>query len=105
EGKRRRRRLRERARGRGGLGAGRALRALGPGELARDRGGAPDSHAARRPARRLGGRLSPRRDAGLVRRFARVVGAALVALVVAGMTTWAALAIFYSDLPSATLRT
>jgi len=40
-----------------------------------------------------------------VRRLARIVGAMFVGLIVAGMTGWAALAIFYSDLPSPRLRT
>jgi len=40
-----------------------------------------------------------------VRRLARMLGAAVVGLIVAGMTGWAAFAIFYSDLPSARLRT
>ena len=40
-----------------------------------------------------------------MRRLARIRAAAVVGLVVAGMTGWAALAIFYSDLPSPRLRT
>jgi hypothetical protein len=40
-----------------------------------------------------------------MRRLARILAAVLVGLLVAGMTGWAAFAIFYSDLPSAQLRT
>src|SRR5262249_1972740 len=61
-----------------------------PGETreARRRGRAPDV------------RTFPR-DVRSVRRAGRIVGAALCGLAVAGMTAWAALAIRYSDLPSA----
>ena len=40
-----------------------------------------------------------------MRRLARIISGVAVGLIVAGMTGWAALAIFYSDLPSPRLRT